>query len=189
MKRSHVFDPAHIEILESEERKLWQKPDEILGAVEFERNWIAADLGCGSGYFTVPLAYRVKKVYAIDVQKEMLGFLEQKIKKLGVKNIVLLKSKQNEIPLDDGSVDFLMTVNTLHEFGDRAKMIQEMKRVLTQRGVLLIVDFKKENTGFGPPVSIRVAKERAVNLFEDNGFKLKNEKDLPYDYLLVFVKA
>jgi len=189
MKRSHVFDPAHIAVLESEDRKIWQNPVEILDAAKLDPDWVAADLGAGSGYFTVLLSQKVKKVYAIDVQKEMLHFLEDKIHRLRIKNIELRLSKPSEIPLEDENVDFLMSVNTLHEFDDKAKMINEMKRVVKQDGRLLIVDFKKEETGFGPPVRIRVAKETAIRLFQEKGLVLSNAKDLPYHYLLVFVKA
>ena len=188
MKRSHVFDPEHVAVLEAEDRKVWQNPDEILTVVELKPQFVAADLGCGSGYFTVPLARRVRKAFGIDVQREMLDFLEDKIRKLKIRNIEPLLSKPDEIPLEDESVDLLMSVNTLHEFGDRRKMIREMRRVLKRGGKLLIVDFKKEETGFGPPVSIRISKIGAIRLFEAKGFVLLKTKELPYNYLLVFIK-
>jgi len=188
MKRSHVFDPEHIPVLEAEDRKAWQNPNEILSAVRLRPEFVAADLGCGSGYFTVPLARKVKKVYGIDVQREMLDFLEDKIRARGIRNIDTLLSKSDEIPFGDESVDFLMSINTLHEFGDRNKMSNEMRRVLRKGGELLIVDFKKEETGFGPPVSIRVSKTAAVKLFEARSFRLRKAKELLYHYLLVFAK-
>jgi len=188
MKESHVFDPQHIAVLESEDRKIWQNPEEILNAVELKPRFTAADLGCGSGFFTVPLSRRVKKVYGIDVQKEMLSFLEDKMKKLKIKNIVLLLSKPDEIPLENESVDLLISVNTLHEFDNKEKMIKEMERVVKKDGKLLIMDFKKEETGFGPPVKIRVSKNKAVKLFEQKGFALSKTKELEFHYLLVFTK-
>jgi len=189
MKRSHVFDPARIAVLESEDRKVWQNPEEVLGGVELKPDWVAADLGCGSGYFSVPLSQKVEKVYAIDIQKEMLRFLEEKIQRLRIRNIELRLSKPNEIPLKDESVDFLMSVNTLHEFGDKIRMTKEMKRVVKRGGRLIIVDFKRQETSFGPPVKIRVAKEKAIRLFEEGDFALSTTRDLRYHYLLVFVKA
>lgn len=188
MNPPHIFDPAHIAVLESEDRKVWQNPDEIFGAVKVKSDWFAADFGCGSGYFTVLLAQKVTKVYAIDIQKEMLHFLENKIQRLGISNIELRLSRPNKIPLEDEAVDFLMSINTLHEFDDTAGTIREMKRVIKHEGSLLIVDFKKQETEFGPPVRIRVAKERAIKLFEDHSFTLSNTKDLPYHYLLAFTK-
>lgn len=188
MKDSHVFNPEHAAVLESEDRKTWQNPEEVLSAVELQPEFVAADLGCGTGYFTSALAQRVKKVYGIDVQKEMLKFLEDKIRKLGIKNIEPLLSKPNEIPLGDRSVDLLISINTLHEFDDRAMTIEEMKRVVRKGGEILIVDFKKEETGFGPPVKIRVSRARAIRIFQMKGLALSKAKDLPYHYLLVFTE-
>jgi len=186
MPYSHVFDPAHIAVLESEDRKIWQNPEEILNAAEIRPEWIAADLGCGSGYFTTILARQVKKVYGIDVQREMLDFLEEKIRRLKIKNIELLLSRANEIPLNSKSVDLLISVNTLHEFDDRDKMIREMQRVVKPLGRLLIVDFQKKETDFGPPVSIRISRVQAVKSFLKSGFTLLKQRDLAYHYLLVF---
>ena len=160
MKQSHLFDPKHIAVLESEDRRMWQSPDVILSAVEVKPNFVVADLGCGSGYFTVPLAAKAKKVYGIDVQKEMIDFVREKIRRLKIKNVELLVSKPAEIPLENESIDLLLTVNTLHEFDDRERMIEEMKRVVKKGGKLLIVDFMKKETGFGPPVGIRVSRLR-----------------------------
>lgn len=188
MPHSHVFDPGHIAVLESEDRKIWQNPEEILNTAEIRPKWIAADLGCGSGYFTIILARQVKKVYGIDVQEEMLDFLKEKIRRLKIKNIKLLLSKPNEIPLKNESVDFLISVNTLHEFDDRDKMIREMKRVIKLHGRLLIADFKRKETGFGPPVSIRISRVQAVKSFVKLGFTLLKQKGLTYHYLLVFTK-
>jgi len=187
-RQSHLFDPRHVAVLESEDRRLWQKPDQVLNAVELKPNWVAADLGCGSGYFTLPLAQKVRKVYAIDVQQEMLSFLEVKIRRLNIRNVELLLSKPNRIPLETESVDLIVSINTLHEFDDKEKMIAEMRRVVKKGGRLLIVDFKKQETGFGPPVKIRVSETRAVRLFEERSFALSKVKELPYHYLQVFAK-
>jgi ubiquinone/menaquinone biosynthesis C-methylase UbiE len=189
MNPPHTFDPAHIAVLESEDRRIWQNPEDILGAIKLEHNWVAVDFGCGSGYFTVPLARRVKKVYAIDIQKEMLSFVKDKTERLGIRNVELRLSRPNEIPLEDETVDFLLSVNTLHEFDDKLRTIEEMKRVVKHKGNLLIVDFKKQKTDFGPPVRIRVAEKKAISLFESYDFALLDTKDLPYHYILTFTKS
>jgi ubiquinone/menaquinone biosynthesis C-methylase UbiE len=188
MKKSRIFDPKHVAVLETEDRRLWQNPKEILGAVRIKRNFVAADLGCGSGFFTVPLAEKAKKVYGIDVQKEMLEFLERKIQRLKINNITLLLSEENEIPLGHESVDLLVSVNTLHEFNYKERIIEEIYRVLKKGGRALIADFKKENTDFGPPIAVRVAERQAVSLFRRKGFIVLKTQDLQYHYLLVFSK-
>jgi ubiquinone/menaquinone biosynthesis C-methylase UbiE len=115
----------------------------------------------------------------------MLEFLEKKIQGLKIKNIGLILSNEDEIPLENESVDILISINTLHEFDDKGRMIEEIRRVLRRYGKLLIVDFKKEDTGFGPPVAIRVSKEQAKSLFEKKGFTILKSEDLMYHYLLV----
>jgi ubiquinone/menaquinone biosynthesis C-methylase UbiE len=186
MKESHVFNSKDIDILDAEDRKIWQKPEEILDEIEFNRDYVAADLGCGSGFFTIPLSGKVKRVYAIDVQKAMLNYLEQKIENRRIKNITPLLSKENEIPIENECVDLLVSINVLHEFADKEKMIQEIRRVLRKDGKAVIVDFNKEETGFGPPEAIRLSKIQVKHLFEKNGFTVLKLKDLTYHYLIVF---
>ena len=185
---SHVFDPKNVTVLESEDRKTWQNPAEIIRMLELKSSYVVADLGCGSGYFAVPISRKVKKVYGVDVQKEMLEYLEQKIREQKIGNIETLLSEENKIPLKDESVDMLLSVNTLHEFQDKEKMIKEMQRVLRPNGRATIVDFRKEDTGFGPPVSVRVSKEQVERLFEKQGLTVLTTHDLKYHCLIVFRK-
>jgi ubiquinone/menaquinone biosynthesis C-methylase UbiE len=183
---SHIFDPKNIDILESEERKTWQNPSEILAQIDLKQDYVVADLGCGSGYFSIPIARKVKKVYGIDVQQEMLEYLEEKAKKQKISNIKTILSKGNDIPLENESVDLLLTVNTLHEFREQEKIVKEIKRVLKHNGKAVIVDFVKIETGRGPPVKIRVSKQQAVDLFENEGLKFQKSYMLPFHYLLIF---
>jgi ubiquinone/menaquinone biosynthesis C-methylase UbiE len=189
MAESHVFDPKHIAALESEERRTWQNREEILEMLSLKPSYVVADLGCGSGYFTVPLSHKVKKVYGIDIQKEMLTALEQKIRKQKILNIETLLSKENEIPLQNESVDVLLSVNTLHEFRDKKTIISEMRRVLKADGRAAIIDFKKEDSNVGPPISIRVSKEQAKRLFKKVGLRALKTHDLKLHYLIVFGKT
>lgn len=188
MNRSHLFDPKKIDVLETEDRKIWQNPEEILRTIEIKPRFAVADVGCGSGFFTLPLARKVARVYAVDVQKEMLESLEQKIRSLKIQNIEPLLARENEIPLGSKSVDLLVSINTLHEFDDKERMVMEMGRILKQGGKALIADWKKENTGFGPPVAIRVSREQAVDLFKKKDFTVLKKENLLYHYLLVFSK-
>ncbi|MCW4015820.1 MAG: methyltransferase domain-containing protein [Candidatus Bathyarchaeota archaeon] len=188
MKKSHVFDPRHIEALESKERTAWQNPEEIIPILNLKPSYIAADLGCGTGYFTIPLSRKVKKVYGIDVQNEMLAFLDQKIQKQKIRNIETILAKENKIPLPDESINFLLTVNTLHEFHDRDAILKEIIRVITTQGQVAVIDFKKENMSFGPPNSIRVSKEKSIRLFEKQGLTVLDSHTLRYHYLIVFGK-
>lgn len=188
MKESHVFDPKHIAVLESEDRKTWQNPEEIIELLELKPSYVVADLGCGSGYFAVPISRKVKKVYGVDVQKEMLEYLDEKIQKQNIRNIETVLSEEDEIPLQDKSVDLLLSVNTLHEFRDKEKTVKEMRRILRPKGKVAIIDFRKEDTSFGPPVAIRVSKKQAEQLFANQGLTVLKTHNLKYHYLIVFQK-
>ena len=188
MKETHVFDSKDIAVLESEDRKTWQNVDEILGLIEFKQNYLVADLGCGSGYFTIPISYKVKKIYGIDVQKEMLDFLEQKVKRYKLCNIEPLLSKEDKIPLEDESVDLLITVNTLHEFRNKDKVIEEIQRVIKSCGKAIVIDFMKKNMDFGPPPEIRISKNQAEQFFEKRKFKFVKSYELLFHYLIIFQK-
>ena len=169
-------------------RKTWQNPDEIIEVLELKPSYVVADLGCGSGYFAVPISRKVKKVYGVDVQKEMLEYLEQRIHKQKIQNIKTLLSEENKIPLQNETVDLLFSANTHHEFRDKEKMIKEMQRVLRPKGQVAIVDFRKEATEVGPPVSVRVSKDQAEQLFENQGLTALKTRDLKYHYLIIFRK-
>ncbi len=188
MNESHIFDPKHIASLESEDRKTWQNREEIIGLLELNSSYVVADLGCGSGYFTIPISKKVKKVYGIDVQEKMLEFLQKKIQEQKIVNIETLLSKENKIPLENESVDLLLSVNTLHEFIDKEETSKEIQRVLRFKGQAVIVDFKKENSSFGPPLSIRFSEEDVKSLFAKRGLTAVKIYDLIYHYLIVFQK-
>jgi len=157
-----------------------------LELIDLNPDYVVVDLGCGSGFFTVPLSRKVKKVYGIDVQKEMLAFLEQKIQRQKIGNIEPLLSGKDEIPLENESVDLLITVNTLHEIPNKKKIVAEIRRVLRPKGQAVIVDFKKEDTGFGPPVTIRVSQDQARHLFEEKGLTALTSHELQHHYLIDF---
>ena len=119
---------------------------------------------------------------------EIVLSIEEKIRRLKIGNIEPLLSTGNEIPLGNDSIDLLITMNTLHEFDDKEKMVEQIKRVLKQGRTVLIADFKKEETRFGPPIAVRLSKQQALTLFENSGFTTLLKRELEYHYLLAFTK-
>ncbi len=184
----NLFDPKNLAALESKKRKQQQDPEKIIKLLDLRSFDVVADLGCGTGYFSIPISHKVKKVYSIDIQQEMLDYLLQKIQTQQIPNIELLLSKNANIPLPNETVTILLTVNTLHEFQNKKQIIKEIWRTLKPNGKAAIIDFKKENTGSGPPVSIRVSQEQAVKLFQIAGLKTVATYDLKSHYMLFFQK-
>jgi ubiquinone/menaquinone biosynthesis C-methylase UbiE len=185
----HKFDVNNAEILDSSERFQFLNPGIILDKVGLGREMVLADLGCGTGYFTIPASQRVKKVFAIDVQKGMLDIVSKKIKKEKITNIEAILSEEASIPLPDNSVDVLLMANVFHELEDRSLILKEGKRILSENGILVIVDWKKMEMDFGPPVEERLTAEEVISICRDNGFEVREQSDGgPYNYVLIFGK-
>ncbi len=186
----HKFDVKNVEILESPERLQFLNLDAILDKVGLSKNMILADLGCGTGYFTIPASSRVKKVFALDVQQGMLDILRDKIEKQTIGNIEAILSEESHIPLPDSSVNALLMGNVFHELEDINAILNEVKRILSSNGKLVIVDWKKIEMEFGPPVEERLTAEEVISICKDNGFDILEQSDAGlYNYLLVFGKA
>lgn len=184
---AHKFDVKSAEILDSPERILFLNPDSILDKAGLNKGMVLADLGCGTGYFTIPASRRVKKVYALDVQQEMLDILSEKIKRNKIINIEAILSEESHIPLPDNSVDVLLMGNVFHELEDRNSILNEVKRILSGEDKLIIIDWKKMEMEFGPPIEDRLTAEEVISICEDNGFKIIEQSDAGhYNYLLIF---
>jgi ubiquinone/menaquinone biosynthesis C-methylase UbiE len=183
------FDAKKAEILGSADRRKLLNPDSILGKAGLSRDTVFADLGCGSGYFAIPASLIVKKVFAIDVQEEMLDIIREKIRMGKLTNIETLLSKESSIPLPDNSVDVLFMANVFHELDDRGAILKEAKRIISGRGRLIIIDWKKMEMEMGPPIEERLSEDEVVSICEDGGFRILERLDAgQYNYMPVFVK-
>lgn len=181
---AHKFDPAHGERLHDPERRRWQDPEAILDAFGVVAGMALADVGCGTGFFALPAAARVGRegrVYAVDMQEEMLWGLQDRLREAGVRNVLPVLSLEDLIPLPEASVDATLLVNALHELrGDGG--LQEVLRILRPGGVLGVVDWKKEAMERGPPLDHRLSLEEALARLEGLGFRVEVVEVGPYHY-------
>lgn len=152
-----------------------------------------ADVGCGTGFFTIPMAKLVGdqgKVFAIDVQEKMIALLNEKIQKLKIKNIETFVSTEENIPLPNESVDLALMASVLHEL-DSYVTVREVYRFLKPQGVLAVLEWKKEESPleFGPPIWERLTPDQTREIVEKIGFEVKDVSLIgPYHYLLISVK-
>ncbi len=186
---AHKFDAHNAGILDSPGRIQFLNPETILDKLGLTEEMALADLGCGTGYFSIPASRRVKKVFALDIQSEMLDILRDKIEKEKIANVEAILSEESTIPLPDNSVDILLMVNVFHELEDKESILNEGKRILPNDGRLVIVDWKKIEMDFGPPFEERLTAEEVILICKENGFRIREQSDAgPYNYLLVFEK-
>ena len=190
MQHRHGDPRSYIASLEDPARDAYQKPDEVLKALGLRPGEVVADVGAGSGYFTVRFAKAVGetgRVYAVDVSPDMIRFLNRRVRDAGLRNVVSVLADPDDPLLPDGSVDRFVVVDTWHHVESQAKYIGLMKRMLKPGGQVVHIDFHKRELPIGPPPSMKVAREDLVKQMEAAGFKLAAEHSfLPYQYFLVF---
>lgn len=170
------------------ERKEWQDPEKILSQLGVKTGMIVADLACGPGYFTIPMARAVGKdgiVYAVDSSPIMLGYLSSNIahSKIGKKIVKVIESDITETRITSSSVDLILLANILHDVQDRTRLFSEIRRIKKQDSELVVIDWKKEETGMGPAVEIRLTESESRKILHENGYDVTQSIDAgPYHY-------
>ena len=150
-----------------------------------------ADVGAGSGWFTVRLARRVGPqgvVYYQDVQQEMINAIQRRVQREGLTNVraVLGRGSDPRLP---GPVDAVILVDVYHEIDDRVTMMKKLGDVLKPQGRIGVVDFRLEGSGPGPAPDERVSPDVVVKDAQTAGLRLiRQEPFLPYQYFLIFGK-
>jgi predicted methyltransferase len=190
MRHRHGDAQAMIAALEDPARDAYQKPDEVVAALGLRPGEVVADIGAGSGYFTLRFARAVGdtgRVYAVDVSPEMIRHLNRRLRDEGVRNVVTVLSDPDDPLLPDASVDCFVIVDTWHHIEDHEKYLRLMTKMLRPGGRIVQIDFQKRELPVGPPLSMKISRDDLVSEMEKAGFRLESEHTfLPYQYFLVF---
>jgi ubiquinone/menaquinone biosynthesis C-methylase UbiE len=171
------------------ERDAWQKPEEILDALHLDRGAKVADLGAGTGYFSVRIAKRIPdgKLFAADVEPDMVKYLGERAKREHLTNLTPVQSSADASNLPE-PVDIILVVDTYHHIGYRSQYFAKLKASLRPMGRLAIIDFKADSPD-GPPVEHRIPPEKVEQELNAAGYSLiETHKFLPRQYFLVFQK-
>jgi ubiquinone/menaquinone biosynthesis C-methylase UbiE len=190
MHRLHRDPQAYIAMLENPQRDAYQKPDEVVAALGLEPGETVADIGSGSGYFTLRFAPKVGpggRVYAVDVDPEMVRHLNRRLRDAGVRNVQTVLADPADPLLPYASVDRFVVVNTWHHVEKQPEYLALMKRMLKPGGQVVMIDYHKRELPVGPPLAMKIAREDLVAQMAKSGFRLAQEHTfLPYQYFLVF---
>jgi predicted methyltransferase len=189
-----LFRPEDLGLLEPPDRDVWQRPEEIMDALQIAEGSVVADLGAGSGWFTIRLARRVLptgKVYAEDIQQPMVSAMNLRIKREGLEKIVTtVLGTASDPRLPPNALDAVLIVDAYHEMEDPVVLLRNVGASLKPGGRLGIVNFTTEGFGPGPPMEERVDPERVIRDAEAAGLRLNSRPEiLPYQYLLVFERS
>ena len=190
MHKLHQNSKAYIALLEDPARDAYQKPHEVVMSLGLKEGETVADIGAGSGYFAFRFANHVGengRVYAVDINPDMIIFMNRRIRDMKVKNMVTVLAVPDDPLLMDASIDRFFICETWHHIQDQTKYMTLMKKMLKPGGQVIIIDFQKRDLPVGPPDEMKVAREVVIKQFQDAGFQLAKENTfLLYQYFLIF---
>ena len=150
------------------------------------------DMGCGNGFHTMPLAKEVGetgKIYAVDVQPEMIEMLKQNLDVKGIKNVVPIVGAYHDPKLPPNSCDQILLVDVYHEFSHPVQMLAAMRKALKPNGQLVLVEFRAEDETVPIRPEHKMSKAQIHKEMNANGFVMKREFDgLPWQHLKFFGK-
>lgn len=161
----HRFDDADAwaKVFDDPARDAWQRPDDVIAALGLAPSMVVADVGAGTGYFTVRLARAVPKgrVIATDIEPDMVRYLAERARKEGLGNVRAVQATADEPQLEPASVDRILVVDVWHHIADRVRYARGLARALRPGGQVAVVDFTMEAT-HGPPRKHRLLPEAII---------------------------
>ncbi|MDK2829273.1 class I SAM-dependent methyltransferase [Clostridium beijerinckii] len=170
---AHKFDPKNKHKLDNEKRRDMLPPEQTLINLNLHEGDIMADIGCGIGYFTIPAAKIVGdggKIYALDILPEMLKDVDIKIKENTISNVETILTEENNLKLDDNKVSIAFISNVLHEADQKEEFLNEIKRIISPKGRIAVVEWQKINSQYGPPIDHRLDKSDLIKILEKLNF-------------------
>jgi cyclopropane fatty-acyl-phospholipid synthase-like methyltransferase len=185
----HRFDDPerYAKSFDSPERDAWQMPGRVIEALNLAADASVADIGAGTGYFTVRLAKAAPRgtVYAVDIEPSMLEHIRKRAEAEQLQNIVTVRAETSGPNLPK-PVDLAIVVDTYHHLPNRPRYFRDLRKGLTASGRVAIVDFRKDSPS-GPPPAFRFEAEQIVDEMKQAGFRLAARHDfLPRQHFLVF---
>lgn len=172
-----TFRPHDAQKLEDPERLVWLPVDEIISQLHIKVGSTIADIGAGTGYFSLPFAKAVGNagnVLAVDFQKEMLALIREKLGRLGTPaNIGLVEGEAARTGLANESCDIVFMANIWHELDDHPEVLKESARILRADGVLAIIDWRADLPASpGPPREHRVSLKEVESTLLHNDWSI-----------------
>jgi arsenite methyltransferase len=127
-------------------RDEWQQPQKVIAALNIKPGEVIADLGSGGGYFTFKLAQGAGptgKVYAVDIDPDMVDLVGKRVKAEGVSNVETVLAKADDPMLPKTGVDLIFTSNTYHHIDNRIAYFANLRKYLRPAGRVAIIDFDR----------------------------------------------
>ncbi len=184
------YDPAMKHLLFAEDRMQRFDRYALLRSLGLKEGRVMADLGCGPGFFTLPAAELVGptgRVYAVDVQQEMVDDLRSRLAAQDITNVLVRRSSELEPSLPHQTVDLALLAFVLHEVDQRSQFLLAARRLLKPDGRVAVLEWEKVETPVGPPLETRITPDEVIADATAAGLAVAEQRSLhEYHYLLVF---
>ena len=188
----HGFDDVArwVDVFDDPARDAWQKPDSVLRKLGVAPGMIVADLGAGTGYFSVRIARAVGsngRVLAIDVEAKLVDYIKARAERENLPQIAASQVPSDDPKLPAHKVDLVLIVDTWHHIDDRLRYLTKLAAGLAPKGRVAVVDFKKGDFPVGPPDAHKLSADEVIAEFDEAGWTVAGRWDnLPYQYVLSF---
>lgn len=170
-------------------------PDAIIAQLDVQEGSIAADFGCGPGYFSIPFAKIIGedgKMYILDVLPQALETVVSKAKNAGITNIISKRvnlEKENGSKIEEESLDWVILKDMLFQNKKKDVIVREAHRVLKSGGKIIVVEWGKSASSVGPDFKLRIAEKDLKKIFLEAGFSIEKKIDAgDFHYAFVAVK-
>jgi ubiquinone/menaquinone biosynthesis C-methylase UbiE len=178
--------------LDRPEREKEEQPAKLMAALPLKPGDVVADIGAGSGYYTFRLADKVGpkgKVYAVDIQQEMLDIISKRMKEKKLANVEPVLGTIKDPKLPEGSVDWILLVDVYHEFDHPWEMTQAMVKALKPGGKLVFVEFRLEDPSVPIKLVHKMSEKQVKKEMEPHPLRwLETIDKLPWQHVIVFEK-
>jgi ubiquinone/menaquinone biosynthesis C-methylase UbiE len=188
---AQVMSHYGIDWLEREEREMEENTSLLLKNLAVKPGMIIADIGAGSGYHSALLSKMVGsgKVFAVDVEPEMIAYLNERIRQEKLSHIVPVLSTEQKLYLPENTIDMMLLVDVYHEFSYPYEMALSMLAALKPGGKLVLVEFRSEDPTVPIKTIHKMSEAQAIKEFTAAGFIFdKNIDNLPWQHCMVFTK-
>lgn len=161
-------------------RDAWQQPERVIAALELAPGARVADLGSGSGYFTLRLARAVGpegKVFAVDIDEQMNEYVRERTAAAGLANVEVILARVDDPLLPDAGVDLIFTSDTYHHLSDRPVYFRNLQRDLAPGGRVAVVDFDGRRGWFVRLTGHYTPRELLLREMDEAGYEVEREHD------------